>query len=667
MPEAGADPETVDAARKDRDTLGGVVEVRATGVPPGLGSYARKDDRLDARLAAALMGIQAVKGVEIGDGFALAAIRGSEAHDEIVRDERGIHRSSNRAGGIEGGMSNGEEIVVRAAMKPLPTLMQPLASVDLATGEPAQALVERSDVSAVEALAVVAEGAVAWELARLAKDKFGGDALGDFVAAWQRVRRADRLDSALTKHVALIGFMGAGKTTLGDEVARRLNRHAHAMSTRLVETTSKRTIPELFAARRGRLPRARRNASSAACSRIPVRRRRSRRRRRHDAGGAAACCTSMRSPSGSTWTSTRAGSAFAAPTGRSRRTKPSSGGSSTERRPLYAQRPTRSCATPTTSCSPPPACSSSAARCVVSASSCPATASVALVSDPNVAGIHGMDAQLALGPRLAQVHELPPARRRRRSPRSTGSGRGCGSTAAARSSRSAAAARPTPPASPRRPISAACRGFRCRRASSRRSTRRSAARRASTSPQGKNLVGAFHWPARTIIDPALLETLPPAQRLEGLAEVVKTGLLVGEPLWELPDDELVRRCAAFKAAICLRDPHDNGERKMLNLGHTFAHALEAAAGYEGVSHGQAVALGLLAALRLSGRDIGQVEEILRPKPVRVDRERAWEAMQRDKKNVGGELRLVLLGEDGPEWDVAVPADDVRRELDALIA
>ena len=106
---------------------------------------------------------------------------------------------------------------------------------------------------------------------------------------------------------------------------------------------------------------------------------------------------------------------------------------------------------------------------------------------------------------------------------------------------------------------------------------------------------------------------------------------------------------------------------MLNLGHTFAHALEAAAGYDGVSHGQAVALGLLAALRLSGRDSGQVEEILRPKRVRVDRARAWAAMQRDKKNVGGELRLVLLREDGPEWDVSVPAEDVRRELDALIA
>jgi chorismate synthase len=170
----------VDEARAERDTVGGIVDVRAQGVPPGLGSYATKEDRLDARLAFALMGIQAVKGVEVGDGFALATLRGSEAHDEIGVDRR---RTSNRAGGIEGGSSNGEEIVVRAAMKPLPTLMKPLASVDLKTGEPAKALVERSDVAAVEALAVVAEAAVAWELAAAAREKFGGDALVDFIAA----------------------------------------------------------------------------------------------------------------------------------------------------------------------------------------------------------------------------------------------------------------------------------------------------------------------------------------------------------------------------------------------------------------------------------------------------------------------------------------------------
>jgi chorismate synthase len=184
LPEDGADPETVDAARRDRDTLGGTVEVRATGAPPGLGSYATREERLDARLAWALTAIQAVKAVEIGDGLALAHLRGSEAHDELFRDdERGMYRMTNHAGGIEGGSSNGEEIVVRCAMKPLPTLMKPLRSVDLATREPASALVERSDVSAVEALAVVAEAAVALELADLARHKFGGDAIGDFAAA----------------------------------------------------------------------------------------------------------------------------------------------------------------------------------------------------------------------------------------------------------------------------------------------------------------------------------------------------------------------------------------------------------------------------------------------------------------------------------------------------
>jgi chorismate synthase len=173
----------VDEARAERDTVGGVVEVVARGVPPGLGSYATKEERLDARLAATVMGTQAVKGVEIGEGFALAGLRGSEAHDEIFRDDRGYYRETNRAGGIEAGVSNGEDIVIRAAMKPLSTLMQPLRSADLVTGEPGEALVERSDVAAVEALAVVAEACVAFELARAAREKFGGDSIGDLVAA----------------------------------------------------------------------------------------------------------------------------------------------------------------------------------------------------------------------------------------------------------------------------------------------------------------------------------------------------------------------------------------------------------------------------------------------------------------------------------------------------
>jgi chorismate synthase len=176
----------IDEARAERDTVGGVVEIVGRGVPPGLGSYATKDERLDARLAAALMGIQAVKGVEIGAGFELAGRRGSQAHDEILADEQGsLYRETNFAGGLEGGVTNGEEVVVRTAMKPLPTLMRPLRSVDLESGEPGEALVERSDVAAVEALAVVAEAAVAFELARAARDKFGGDSLADFVGAWR--------------------------------------------------------------------------------------------------------------------------------------------------------------------------------------------------------------------------------------------------------------------------------------------------------------------------------------------------------------------------------------------------------------------------------------------------------------------------------------------------
>jgi shikimate kinase / 3-dehydroquinate synthase len=188
-------------------------------------------------------------------------------------------------------------------------------------------------------------------------------------------------------------------------------------------------------------------------------------------------------------------------------------------------------------------------------------------------------------------------------------------------------------------------------------------------PEGKNLVGAFHWPDRTVIDHELLATLPDVERRNGMAEVVKTGLLAGEPLWELSEPELVRRCAAFKSAVCLRDPRDVGERAMLNLGHTFAHALEAASGYA-LPHGQAVALGLLAALRLSGLgdQAADVEELLGPERPNVDLERAWGALERDKKARGGRVQLVLLDAPGkPRTGVELPEADVRRALADLIA
>lgn len=187
-------------------------------------------------------------------------------------------------------------------------------------------------------------------------------------------------------------------------------------------------------------------------------------------------------------------------------------------------------------------------------------------------------------------------------------------------------------------------------------------------PEGKNLVGAFHWPAHVVVDPDLLATLPSEELENGLAEIVKTGLLVGEPLWELATSEQIRRCAAFKAAVCLRDPLDRGERAQLNLGHTFAHALEAASGFA-LSHGRAVALGLLAALQLSGleEDARVVEELLRPRRVHVDREAAWAALARDKKATDGRPRLVLLEARGkPRVGVEVEPHDVRAALDSLI-
>ncbi len=170
----------IEAAHKDGDTLGGVVEVLAYGVPPGLGSHVHWDRRLDARLAAALMGIQAIKGVEVGDGFRTAARRGSVAHDEMERDDAGVvRRRTGRAGGTEGGMSTGEVLRVRAAMKPISTVPRALDTVDTATGEPATAIHQRSDVCAVPAAGVVAEAMVALVLAEACLEKFGGDSLDE--------------------------------------------------------------------------------------------------------------------------------------------------------------------------------------------------------------------------------------------------------------------------------------------------------------------------------------------------------------------------------------------------------------------------------------------------------------------------------------------------------
>jgi shikimate kinase/3-dehydroquinate synthase len=180
---------------------------------------------------------------------------------------------------------------------------------------------------------------------------------------------------------------------------------------------------------------------------------------------------------------------------------------------------------------------------------------------------------------------------------------------------------------------------------------------------GKNLAGAFHFPERVVIDTGLLATLPERERRAGLAEVVKTGLLAGREVWTLSEEQMIRACAAYKAGVVLSDPYETeGGRTVLNLGHTFAHALEVGSAYR-VTHGEAVALGLLAALRLSGQPTDAVEEVLRPEPVEADLEAAWAALKRDKK---GDGVFVLLEAPGKPVVTTVPDADARRALEALI-
>jgi shikimate kinase/3-dehydroquinate synthase len=288
----------------------------------------------------------------------------------------------------------------------------------------------------------------------------------------------------------------------------------------------------------------------------------------------------------------------------------------------------------------------------------PGDGPVALVADSTVMGIHGLRAQEALGGRLGSLHEVPagePAKQLAVAQRlwselrldrggtivALGGGTTTDLAGYVASAYLRGVAWVAVPTTGVGQVDAAIGG-----------------KTGVDLPEGKNLVGAFHWPARTIVDPALVETLPERERRQGLAEHVKTELLAGHALD-------ARGAAAYKAALCLRDPHDRGPRQWLNLGHTFAHALEAGAEFD-LPHGEAVALGLLAALRLSGRDTAPVVDALDPRPVAVDGERAWEALLRDKKRSGDAINVVLLGVDGPVVEPR-PADEVRAALDSLIA
>jgi shikimate kinase/3-dehydroquinate synthase len=465
------------------------------------------------------------------------------------------------------------------------------------------------------------------------------------------------LATALERHLALVGFMGAGKTTLGLRLAERLGRRFVDLD-REIERGLRQAIPEIFAQRgevefRVREQEAALETLRAGPPAVVA------------LGGGAVTSPrirdALRDHALTVYVEVEPDVAWERVRGKERPLAQEEGSFRAlyeERRPLYLDAADAVARTLDDVVLAAAGVHVALGSLEQLGELVPGEGPVALVADAQVSGIHGMDAQLALGSRLAATHTVSgksadDLERLWRSLSVDRSGTvvalGGGTTTDLAGFAAATYMRGIDwvgvPTTLVGQVDAAIGG-----------------KTGIDLPEAKNLVGAFHWPAGTIVDPALLATLPAAERLNGMAEVVKTGLLAGEPFWELADEELVRRCAAYKAALCLRDPHDLGPRHALNLGHTFGHALEAASGYA-IAHGRAVALGLLAALRLSGRDPAPVEDVLAPEPVRVDRERAWEALLRDKK---GRLRIVLLGDDGA-FEQELPEADVRAALDELIS
>jgi shikimate kinase / 3-dehydroquinate synthase len=477
---------------------------------------------------------------------------------------------------------------------------------------------------------------------------------------------------ALDRHVALIGFMGAGKTTLGIELAEKIGRPFLDVDAD-VQLRTGRTVTELFAERGEAQFRVLETVSTVDALRH-------RRPSVLALGGGALETETVRKELAAHALTVLLEVEVDVAWERVQQARDRPLARDPERfRALYAERRAAYEAAADAYARDVDDAVLAAAGVHVGAGSLERLGElvpggdVALVTEPWVAGIHGAEAQLALGERLVSTHELPRGEAAKtvdacgqlwedlRLDRSgTLVALGGGSVTDAAGFVAATYLRSVDwvpvPTTLVGQVDAAIGG-----------------KTALDLPAGKNLVGAFHWPARVVADPVVLETLPEAERRTGMAEAVKTGLLAGAALWELPDPDLVRRAAAYKSALCLRDPHDRGPRAVLNLGHTFAHALEAGAGYE-LSHGDAVALGLTAALRLSEQELGldpsvreEVERVLEPRPVAADAVRAWTALQRDKKAVRGRARLVLLEAPGrPVAGVDLPDADVRTALDALI-
>ncbi|MBA2741570.1 MAG: bifunctional shikimate kinase/3-dehydroquinate synthase [Actinobacteria bacterium] len=474
--------------------------------------------------------------------------------------------------------------------------------------------------------------------------------------------------TALDRHVALVGFMGAGKSTLGPQLAERLGRRFVSVDD-VVERRSGRTVADLF--ERDGEARFRELEEKAAADVLD---------RRQPAvvelgGGALGSSRTRGALDTSVFTllvETSLDDAWSRVVGSDRPLARDEAVFRTlfdERKPAYER---VADAQITDLDGAVLACAGVAlgARTLDRLGELiPGDGQVALVADRTVAGLYGARARDALGDRLAATYEVPAGEAAKTHAEAerlwsalrldrTGTLVALGGGSAIDLTGFVAATY--------------LRGIAWTPVATTLVAQVDAAIGGKTAIDvagGKNLVGAFWWPDRVVCDPQTLETLPDEELDSGRAEVVKTGLLMGEEVWTLEPAQQVRRCAAFKSGICLRDPRDSGERAQLNLGHTFAHALEAAADFR-LPHGRAVALGLLAALRLSGLEeqAALVTDVLAPEPVSVDREAAWAALARDKKSVEGSARLVLLDAPGqPRWNVELPVEDVRRALDELIA
>ncbi len=479
---------------------------------------------------------------------------------------------------------------------------------------------------------------------------------------------------ALNRHIALAGFMGAGKTTLGSDLALALGRNFVDVDAE-IEREAGTAIAEIFAARgesEFRLLEERRiREALATCEPAVI----------ALGGGALGAEATRKALSERAFTILvevdvdkawrRVASAGTRPLASD---EASFHKLYAERLPIY-----RDCADAT--CSDLESAILAAGGVEVAPGAlahlgelAPDEGNIALIVDENVRRLYGAAAEKALGDRLVSTYELPVGEEAKSFssfqkllealPLERGDlivtlGGGCttdtGGFAAATYMRGIAWV--SAPTTLVGQVDAGIGG-----------------KTAINIQTGKNLVGAFHWPARVVADPDLLSTLPEKERREGMAEVVKTGLLAGKKLWELSDAGMVRGCVAHKIEICLRDPREKGVRATLNLGHTFAHALEVAGAYSSPTHGEAVALGLIAALRLSverGLDpvwLEEVEQVLAPRPVAVDRDLAWAALFRDKKVAGGRPKFVLLEAPGkPVWGVELSEDEARKALGGLIA